>query len=198
MLCWEHALSSANSSVSERQSLLGLDDNSYYVIAIKSEVKISHYESYLRVALKQYELNSNRLLADTTLSETQISTDVDSFEQSVKKTMAAEDNLDNLLSKNVIRYSGYGKHPSKKFVFDKNGVFINSNGSRDYVLSLEELTQRIPDYEQRLEYDFTAPAVVEVYSESTPTGLRYLVAVRSGTWRSDLSSFEYIISLPEN
>jgi len=97
-----------------------------------------------------------------------------------------------------VKNAGYGKHPSKKFVFDKNGVFINSNGSQDYVLSLEDLTQRIPDYEQRLEYDFTAPTVVEVYSESTPTGLRYLLAVRSGTLKSDLSSFEYIISLPEN
>ena len=196
-LCSSSVFASANASVSERETLLGLSDSSYYVVSVEVESKISHFETYQRVLIKRYDLDSNRLISESILSNTLLSTNPDSIEQSIEKIGESQVDLGSLLSSDVINYSGYGVKPAKRFTFDEHGVYLMSGGNRDYVLSLKEIMQRIPTYNELLQYSFTMPEVVAVHSEPTRLGVRYFVVVRSGDFRSDVSSFERVISLPE-
>jgi len=192
------ASASATASLSERQTLLGLSDASYYVISTEVETKISHSDSFQRLQLKQYHLNTNQLISASVLSEVHLSADTERAKLSAAKQYAGATNLDDVLADGVVLFTGYAKRPTKSFNFDKQGLYLVNENKRDYVMSFEEVQERIPNYSELLQSEFTRPTVEAIHSEQNITGIRYFLVVRVSDWRSDLSSFEYVISLPQN
>jgi len=150
------------SGVIEKQKLLGVSDNSYYVVATEVEIQGTYFSSLQSVLLKQYDLQTNSTLGEWVLSSNRISRDPETLVETVQPDSKSTTSLAQVLGASSISFAGALKTPTKKFLSDSNGLYLEKSGQRHYVLSAAEIAVRIPGFNKLLEYDFLMPKVIGI------------------------------------
>jgi len=155
----------------------------------------------------EYSLDSNEELNRWVLSSNELTKDANTFVETISNSEKNTTSLSEVLSSNLVQYAGFPLQPTKEFRFDEKGVYVQSENSRDYVLSREELEIRLPHYEYLLSDEEVKPKVVGLHAEtlfmqpdakSRKSQKHYFLIIRSGEWRDSRSGFEIIFSMPEN
>ena len=196
VLCWPFGISATPpSGISERQTLLGISDNSYLVFSTQREVKDSHFSLYQRIVLREYTLESNELIKEWSLYSNELVTDPSTLEKSIKAGTKSTSNLASVLGSKFTVLAGHPLEPKKPLEIDSGGLYLLKGNNKSYLMSVSELSTRIPDIKETFAYG-GGPLVRFLQTSSTDQVVRYFVVVEAIDSHSGMLS-EIVISLPE-
>jgi len=189
-------LATPEAGLIEKQKLLGVSNNSYYVIATETEIQGTYFSSLQRVLLKQYDLQSNATIDEWLLSSIRVNRDPETLAKTLQPDSEPTTPLAQVLGTNSISFAGALTTPAKEFLSDSDGMYLDKSGLPHYVLSSTEIAVRIPDYIKLQEHEFLRPKIIGIYTEWAGGRKRYFLVARTSDLNSGYDS-ELVLSLPE-
>jgi len=181
--------------LSERQTLLAISSKSYLVFSTQREVKGTHFGLHQRIVLREYNLETNKLIMEWLLHSNELAIDPGTLEKSI---ITGAENTSSLTSVLGSKFGVLADHPSKPkkpLKIDKDGLYILKGGNKSYLMSVQELSMRIPDITESFAYEDT-PIVRFLQTSAADSGVRYFVVIETTDSHSGMPS-ELVISLPE-
>lgn len=195
------SLSTPNPAISEREVLLGVDDNGMYgVFVLQWKGTESHFQSILSYKVRWYDLDTNDLILSSILDELVV--DIDATIGNASSSASRSDDISltpitEAIGERIANPAGFYSSPIKPFILDKGGIYVrSSNDEKDYVLDSDQLLKRLPELDEGLEIKNVA--VIGLHVAWVGNQKRYFAVIRAGHWRGDEPTFERVVSLPEN